>query len=234
MTAPFVHLELSRPLEVEESEWISSYLDEQIPSLISHGVVRNGALYRLIPNPMGRVPPDDKTFLVFYQTDFARCLNSENHTAWKRVTSNALRNPKALTTTVHPDVRNYTLVEVFDPKGVGSELPPASFMLVAEAAPVNEEEFHRFYREDHAIMMAKHAGYRRTLHYRIGDLDGGQLEAPDPILVIHEFDSFEEFGGPITQATLVTEFARRVLPKVPMKARTMQLVSHNPETAGLL
>lgn len=74
-------------------------------------------------------------------------------------------------------------------------------------------------------MMAKHPGYLRTTLYRLKGRQEGQVNAPAPLMIIHEFRHLEGLGSQITKDSIETEFAKRVFPKVrSMKARTMKLV----------
>lgn len=74
-------------------------------------------------------------------------------------------------------------------------------------------------------MMAKHLGYLRTTLYRLKGVQEGQVDAPAPLMIIHEFQHLEGLGSQITKDSIETEFAKQVFPKVrSMKARTMKLV----------
>ncbi|KAL2844099.1 hypothetical protein BJY01DRAFT_248343 [Aspergillus pseudoustus] len=226
MTARFLLFALSRPHAVSNATWKKFYTHEHINDLVSNRVVRNGAFYEQFPNPLGRIPPDNKTFLAMYETDFARCLHTDNFTKGEvKTTSGLFPNNGGPEDVADLDVRNYELVEIFNPNGVELNTPPAPYLYEAEVEPADIEEFHRFYREDHAAMMAKHRGYRRTLHYRLTATEGKPQEAPNSILVIHEFTSFADVGSATTWATMETPFARKVLPRVKsMKTRTLKLV----------
>ncbi|KAF9882912.1 hypothetical protein FE257_004893 [Aspergillus nanangensis] len=225
MAVRYLLLALSRPHSVSSTTWKKFYTQEHIRDMVSHDVVRKGALYEQFPNPLGRAPPDNKSFLAMYETDFARCLHTDEFASGVKTTSELFPRNGGPEDVADLEVRNYELVEIFNPKGVGSDLPPAPYLYEAEAEPADIEEFHRFYREDHAAMMSKHAGYRRTLHYRLATVEGSPQETPNPVLVIHEFNSFEDVGGPITWATMETPFAKKVLPRVKsMKTRTLKLV----------
>lgn len=77
-------------------------------------------------------------------------------------------------------------------------------------------------------MMAKHPGYRRTILYELRSVLKPAQPAKDvaPVLILHEFETFEEVGGPVTQASIVTPLAQKVFGSVKsMISRGLQLDS---------
>lgn len=78
----------------------------------------------------------------------------------------------------------------------------------------------RFYREDHAPMMARHPGYLRTTLYQLKSVQEGQDNVLSSLMIVHEFRHFEGPGSQITKDSIETEFAKRVFGKL----RSMKLV----------
>ena len=75
-------------------------------------------MYTIVPNPMGRDPPDTHTHLVLFETEHQRPFESEG---FKHVHNKSTLFPPGAST---PDVsdlecRHYELLEVIDPKGIG-------------------------------------------------------------------------------------------------------------------
>jgi hypothetical protein len=116
--APNLFLELCKPRGVSEGRWQQFYKDEYIADLISNRLVSKGVLYGLVPNPMGRLPPDDKTHIGLFETDVARC--SEASVLGNTMqTSKQFPNNQSMREVTEIEGRNYQLLQRFDPKGLG-------------------------------------------------------------------------------------------------------------------
>ena len=121
MPATYLLHVLSRPLKVTPETWSEWYTQEHVPDLVNHGVTKTGAVYRAVhPTPLGMSPPDDKTFLAIYQSDVARPLDSDAFRDKVRHKSDKYF-PDGLGSRVVGkfDIRNYEVIQVYDPKGVG-------------------------------------------------------------------------------------------------------------------
>lgn len=116
MTARHLFFALSQPHRVPEATWRKFYKTEHIQDLVNHGVVRKGAFYRRILNPLRQAFPDDKKFLAVYETDFARCLHSKEFADGVKTTSSLFPNNGGPLDVADIDVRNYQITETFDPK----------------------------------------------------------------------------------------------------------------------
>ncbi|KIW96792.1 uncharacterized protein Z519_02183 [Cladophialophora bantiana CBS 173.52] len=195
---------LYRPHNEEGPEWLRFRQGDH-----------SGLLYKVIENPMGRPAPDDKTYLV---------ISSQIRTTPEDANAGTLLDSKYADT----EIRTYTLLEVYDPRGLGISNAVSPLILQAEASPADIKEFQDFYRVDHTVMMAKHPGYRRTALYQLQSVlkPAQQPQEPAPVLILHEFDTFDEVGGPITQASIVTPLATKVFGAVKsMISRGIQLES---------
>jgi hypothetical protein len=76
--------------------------------------------------------------------------------------------------------------------------------------PTDEEDWHKWYREEHLDMLSKVPGYRRSQRYKVGTpvpvLTRGE---PTKYLVIHEFDYLKGMGGSEAQALNNTEWTKK-------------------------
>jgi uncharacterized protein (TIGR02118 family) len=61
-------------------------------------------------------------------------------------------------------------------------------LLTAEMEPVDEEDFEKWYRQEHLDMLSKLPGYRRSLRYTIGSKTPMTQGEPAKYLAIHEVD----------------------------------------------
>ncbi|KAK2601899.1 hypothetical protein QQS21_004586 [Conoideocrella luteorostrata] len=228
MSCSFLLSVLSRPHSIPDSSWEQFYYDDHLDNLIQHKIATKGCMYTLVPNPMGRDPPDTHTHLVLFETEHEKPFESAG---FKDVNNTSRLFPPGAST---PDVsdlecRHYELLEVFDPKGLGKPGNPAPFVLQTEISIDDIEAFCQFYREDHIPMTAKHPGYRRAIMYRYINTSVVYGVTPDldpgSVMVVHEFESFDGLGGPITKAALETKYAVRMRGAIKtMKARTLKLV----------
>ncbi|KAF9885381.1 hypothetical protein FE257_012999 [Aspergillus nanangensis] len=216
MPTRYLQVVFSDPAQDVYPQW-EKYTKEYLLATLPAG--NQGALYDIVPNPMGRPPPDDSTSLVLLESEEHLYLHSRDMREVTHLSSSSV------------DSRSYELIESFDPLELGvlgaDRLidTPGPFILQAEAEPADIGEYIEFYRDDHAPMMAKHAGYLRTTLYRLKDVQEGQVNVPAPLMIIHEFRHLEGLGSQITKDSVETEFAKRVFPRVrSMKARMMKLV----------
>jgi len=108
------------------------------------------------------------------------------------------------------DIRNYKLIQEYDPKGVGEG--PAPYVLHVELHPEDEADLDKWYREEHLAMIARHPGYRRSVRYRAGIMEFGSpgTKVP-PYLALHEFDNIDALGGQVTKEANATEWTKKIL-----------------------
>jgi hypothetical protein len=144
------------------------------------------------------------------------------------------------------DARNYTLVDVFDPKNIGDStcqvliswnmnvdnyfIAPSPKLLYAELDYEDGEHLKKFYNEEHFPLLGKVKGYRRGLRYQIGPNSPLMLTTPAKFLALHEWD--EEHGmerTPEMDAVTQTPWTLRVMSDVKFSViRTFELIG----TAG--
>ncbi|KAL2834392.1 hypothetical protein BDW59DRAFT_156324 [Aspergillus cavernicola] len=212
MFLPYSNTIFSSPAPKTKAAYGKYFQEAFLPRLIQNGTVSKGALYEIIPNPMGRPAPDASTFLALLESKSLQCLQKSDLAEASGHGVSSL------------DRRIYRWIETPSAANILLDIP-GPYILQAEAEPADIEEYVTFYREDHAPMMAKHPGYLRTTLYQLESVQEGQDEIPSSLMIVHEFLSFERLGSQITKDSTETVFARRVFGRVKsMKARTMKLV----------
>jgi hypothetical protein len=100
---------LYRPHDDEGPDWQQFKNIEFKESVGKDGSYTSTALYRMIDNPMGRPPPDDKTYFGIYSLEKLGDGESGEHLF-------ASKQPRFAET----EVRTYSLLEHFDPRGLGT------------------------------------------------------------------------------------------------------------------
>ena len=58
--------------------------------------------------------------------------------------------------------------------------------------PGDEEDFEKWYREEHLDMLSKLPGYRRSLRFKLGPDTPLTKESTQPYLAIHEVDNCDK------------------------------------------
>ncbi|KAH0830963.1 hypothetical protein FOPE_02159 [Fonsecaea pedrosoi] len=121
MAAPYRLFSLSLPHGVSEETWQKFYQSHHLADVATGiGYNGHGTLYHVTTSATGRAPSDEKKYLSMYDTIDSHPLKSERYKDVKK-TSHVLGEnylPKDL---AHLSVRNYKLVEIFDPKNIGKE-----------------------------------------------------------------------------------------------------------------
>lgn len=109
---------LSRPYSIPASSWEQFYRDDHLDDLVKNHVATKGSMYRAIPNPMGRDPPDCHTHLVLFETQHDQPFQSPG---FKHVDNTSPLFPPGTSTSDVSDLecRHYSLLEQFNPKGNG-------------------------------------------------------------------------------------------------------------------
>lgn len=108
------------------------------------------------------------------------------------------------------DARNYSLVQDFDPRGLGDGLVVLFCLLAAslicnsatskvivtvEMEPPNVEHSHHWYQEEHLDLLSRIHGYRKSSRYVLGPATPLTLGEPEKFLAIHELDSSDGLAG---------------------------------------
>jgi hypothetical protein len=119
MAAAYRLVSLSCPHGVSEDTWQRFYQSHHLAD-VATGIGHNGHgyLYRLVSTPTGLPPSDEKNFLAMYDTVDSHPLKSERYKSVRK-TSHVLGEGILPLELAHLSVRNYELIETFDPKGLG-------------------------------------------------------------------------------------------------------------------
>lgn len=121
-TAPYLLRVNSRPVnEVSPSLWQKWYVEEHVPDLVDSGVSTHAGFYRATNDfniPLTKpIKETDKEFLAMYQTKFAGCLETSTYQNLR--TTSELLPGKNIGPCAEWDVRNYTLIQNYDPNKAG-------------------------------------------------------------------------------------------------------------------
>jgi len=189
----------SRPLPdagVDDDAWIKWYTNEHLPDLVNSKTTTRACFYRETHEHAfaSRVEKGERNFLAIYQTDFEEPLKTKEYLEGVRHSSDLFPKRKENRENGEFDARNYKLIQDYDPDRRGESAPPS--ILTVEMQPVDEEDYDRWYREEHLDMLHKLPGYRRGARYVLGPHTGlMQVGDPPKYLAIHEMDSLAGFGG---------------------------------------
>ncbi|KAL7284890.1 hypothetical protein ACG7TL_002204 [Trametes sanguinea] len=123
------------------------------------------------------------------------------------------------------DRRTYRLLEPVHPPKAGDAYDPAQPGRVLSIVEIDmkpepgaEEEFNRWYDEEHIPLLAQVPGWVRSRRFVLVDAGAIGSEAkdvkPPKFLAIHEWEGMEAFERPDFIATTETEWTKRVLEKV--------------------
>lgn len=123
--APHLLYVNSRPTLVSAAIWIKFYVEEHLADTINTGTAKTAAFYEELELPTKHGSASARKFLAIYQTDFAEPLKTANADVlmWtSAILSEGGKHTDAGMEHIDPDTRNYELVQVHDPKGVGEGL----------------------------------------------------------------------------------------------------------------
>ncbi|KAK3721575.1 hypothetical protein LTR37_003131 [Vermiconidia calcicola] len=203
---------LSQPIKTDEKKWEKWYLNEHLPHVVDAGVAHRGALFRAhndfalttkTPPQSGETKlhgvqlshfdeqPTDKTFCATYQTDFEDYSQTEEI---KNVPQTGETfGGEAFQPLAEWDVRVYELIQNYDPDNLGESETP--YCLHVQNEPSDDEDYHKFYEEEHLDLLHKVPGYRRSQRYKLART----LQGPEGVprfMVVHEFEYLDALDGP--------------------------------------
>ncbi|KIX93906.1 uncharacterized protein Z520_10243 [Fonsecaea multimorphosa CBS 102226] len=200
----------SRPTAVDPSTW-RAYLEQQISDIVTSKVARRAALYEVYHNfelaTSTEQPPDEKTFLVLCHSD--HLVPSDTDTYKNLLKPSKLLGGKDANSVAAIEVRNSSLIQSVDPKHLGDKEPP--YMLLCEIEPQDDQDYDRFYREEHLGNLLNVPGYRRSARYRLGKVEGDTKEKIPRFFAVHEWDTLQHMNGPELLYADATPWARRIL-----------------------
>lgn len=219
----------SKPTKVSDDLWTKWYTEEHLPDLVSSKTSTRATFYRELPPILGG-EPNPRNFLALYQTDFEESLKTENYTNL-RTTSELFPKEggtKHIGENGDFDARNYELIQVYDPSGIGNGMrtsrqillerlahqdldKPAPQVLTVEMYPQDPDDFDKWYRQEHLDKMFKVPGFLRALRYKIGPRTPlTKSEDPPTYLAIYEVGDAMAFIGHEASATAgATEWSKK-------------------------
>ncbi|KAF1811214.1 hypothetical protein P152DRAFT_474826 [Eremomyces bilateralis CBS 781.70] len=217
MPSPYILVANSRATTVDDDLWSKFYSEEHIPDVISCGVATKGLVYKETFDYPGAPPTkrEPLNFTVIYQSPHQRPLSTPG-AAKIRHDSDVLPRPSLECGEV--DVRQYELIQEYDPLKTGDD--PAPVILWVEIEVGDEEDMDQWYRKEHLDMVAKIPGHRRSLRYKAGNKIGGMTQ-PIKYLGVNDFDTVDGFGGKEFAESAATEWAKKV--KGDVKAAKMRV-----------
>jgi len=92
---------------------------------------------------------------------------------------------------------------------------PASspYLLQVQNEPADVDDYHKFYHEEHLMMLNRVPGYRRSQRYELTDAitKGRQTpEQPPRFLAVHEWENLDALDGPEQREADASENTIRV------------------------
>ncbi|KAJ7119846.1 hypothetical protein C8R44DRAFT_788973 [Mycena epipterygia] len=193
--------------DVKESDLHDWYDGEHIPLRLTVPGFEAVARYKAIDS---QIP----TWLALYDVSGLSVLDSPEYKAMPSLASDNERAIMAKFSGLGR--RTYTLISTtVHPETTAAALPGKYVMVVSyEIAPENEEDFNKWYDEEHMDLISRIPGWKRGRRYKL--VDSAQLigNAPDQpackYLAIHEIDNkdFEESAE--MKHARGTEWAQRV------------------------
>lgn len=98
-------------------------------------------------------------------------------------------------------------------------------ILTVEMNPSDPDDFEKWYREEHLVLLAKLPGYHRSLRFKIGP-DTPLTKTPPPkYLAIHYVDDISAFEGKEADAANETPWTKKhIAESKPFIARGWKLV----------
>ena len=125
-TSPYLLSVNSKPTAVSNDLWIEWYKVEHLPDLVNSRTSVRAAFYQEIPHAFNPDPQDPRPYLALYQTDFEEPLKTDNYLENVRHGSEMFKKEGATSEKNRDngdfDARNYSLIQNYDPNGVGESM----------------------------------------------------------------------------------------------------------------
>ncbi|KAL9069844.1 MAG: hypothetical protein Q9157_006032 [Trypethelium eluteriae] len=206
MPSPYLFFVQSNPTFVDDDLWTKWYTVEHLPDLVNSKLYDRAALYKEVEVPLdlvAGVPPYPRKFLAVYQTAQEEASGTQAHQEL-RTTSEMFAEqggPKEIERNGDIDARNYKLIQDYDPDIVGD----------VELQPNDEEDYDRFYREEHLDLLHKVPGFRRSQRYVLGPKTRLTQGDPPKYLAVHEFNDLSVLAGPEMTDTNSRPWTQKIL-----------------------
>ncbi|KAK3049654.1 hypothetical protein LTR09_009076 [Extremus antarcticus] len=225
--APYLLHVNSKPTQVSNDTWEEWYKVEHLPDLYNAKSCTRATLYEEVGHPLGPNPDHPRKYLALYQTELEELLKSDEYKGIRNSSELFERGGANSSLTQDNgdfDARYYKLFQEYDPKSTGEKLSP--YILCVYMNPSDEEDFEKWYREEHLGLLAKLPGYRRSLRYKLDRPNPLSQDGTQPYLAIHEVDDPSAFGskeGEEANATPWTE--KHIRESKPFIARAFKRIS---------
>ncbi|KAL9097301.1 MAG: hypothetical protein Q9165_000728 [Trypethelium subeluteriae] len=213
MPSPFLLFVQSSPTFVDDDLWTKWYTVEHLPDLVKSKIYDRATLYKEVEVPLdiGRGVTHSRKFLAAYQTAHEEPLGMQAQQG-TRTTSEIFAEqggPKEIGKNGDHDARIYKLIQDYDPDKVGEV--PSPCILTVELQPIDEEDYDRFYREEHLDLLHKVPGFRRSQRYVLGQRTKFTQGEPPKFLAIHEFNDLSVLAGPEMTETNSRPWTQKIL-----------------------
>jgi hypothetical protein len=73
------------------------------------------------------------------------------------------------------------------------ELSP--YVLNVQVEPVDDDDYHTFYREEHLVMLSRVPGYRRSQRFELLERKANPPAKVPRFMAVHEFDNLDSTDG---------------------------------------
>jgi len=95
--------------------------------------------------------------------------------------------------------------------GTSEELTPRFYVFVGVSVKSeDEEDFHKWYEEEHVDMLSRIPGWLRSRRYELVD-HGGTPDTPPKFLAVHEYRDEKDLTSPERKAAQSTPWRNRVI-----------------------
>jgi hypothetical protein len=213
--------------EDEFNEW---YDDEHVPKLVEVPAFLNGTRWRSIDDSKPR-------WAATYEIG---TYDDTLGPAWLPIASTrSEREKRVMYGSERMEVRTYVPYEGSDKLPKPSELynpdQPARYLQVAsvDVTPEGEEEFHRWYDQEHIPKITTIPGWVRSRRYRLKNWERIAQDATDktPVMkwcAVHEYTNIDWLNNPKEDGKFVNEWTKKVTGEIMIgrELRVFELRKH--------
>lgn len=69
------------------------------------------------------------------------------------------------------------------------------YVLNVQVEPVDDEDYHTFYREEHLMMLSRVPGYRRSQRFELIEAEANAPTNAPRFMAVHEFENLDSTDG---------------------------------------
>jgi hypothetical protein len=70
------------------------------------------------------------------------------------------------------------------------------YVLNVQVEPVDDEDYHKFYHEEHLVMLSRVLGYRRSQCFELIEREANASTNALRFMAVHEFENLDSTDGP--------------------------------------